>query len=57
MLVMESDTSTKVRLICGNCGGPIRPGQPFIGSDIRPVHSESADCNPDEGWNPHMDTE
>ena len=56
MLIKDDDTSTT--LVCRYCGGPILPEQPYImNSDHYPVHSESADCHPDEGWNPHMDTE
>jgi len=55
MLVIENDASTT--LICQLCGGPILPEQPFITRDNHPIHSESGDCRPDEGWNPHMDTE
>ena len=55
MLVMENEVS--IRVVCAICGGPILPGQAYIECNNRPVHSESEDCNPDEGWNPHMDTE
>jgi hypothetical protein len=55
MLVMDNNVSAVV--ICQLCGGPILEGQPYIKSDNHPVHSESADCDPAEGWNPHMDTE
>lgn len=55
MLILEDDVA--VTLICTQCGGPILPGQPFLDRDECPVHSESADCNPDEGWNPHMEVE
>ena len=55
MLVADSDASTI--LVCHICGGPIRPGQPFIYRDELPIHSESGDCNPEEGSNPLMDSE
>ena len=55
MLVVESDAATI--LVCRVCGGSIRPGQPFIFRGEQPMHSESGDCDPDEGWNPPMDTE
>jgi hypothetical protein len=55
MLVMENEVA--VTLVCRLCGGPILPGQAYINHDNYPLHSESADCNPNEGWNPHMDTE
>ncbi len=55
MQVMEDDLSLK--LICTRCGGPILPGQVFLNRDHAPIHSESADCDPEEGYNPHMDTE
>ena len=55
MLLAEDDVS--IKLTCSACGGPILPGQPFIYRDSQPIHSESADCHPEEGWNPHMDTE
>jgi hypothetical protein len=55
MLVMENDAAVKV--VCAICGGPILPGQPYIKDEGDPIHSESGDCDPEEGWNPHMDTE
>jgi hypothetical protein len=55
MLVMENDTA--VALVCTLCGTPILPDQAFITRDAKPIHSESGDCDPDEGFNPHMDTE
>jgi hypothetical protein len=54
-MLIEDDAS--ITLTCITCGGPILPGQPFIYRDNQPLHSESRDCRPDEGWNPHMDTE
>ena len=55
MLLTDDDLS--IILVCSACGGPILSEQPFIYRDNQPLHSESADCRPDEGWNPHMDTE
>ncbi len=55
MLVVDRDASTI--LVCRACGGPIRPGQPFIYRDDQPIHSESGDCNPQEGWIPPEDSE
>jgi len=55
--MLLSDNNTATTLVCAICGGPILPDQPFIERGHRPMHSESADCNPEEGWNPHMETE
>ncbi|MDR3764296.1 MAG: hypothetical protein P4M01_09400 [Acidobacteriota bacterium] len=44
-------------LLCSACGKPIQPGQPFIERDHHPLHSESADCQPEETWNPEIDVE
>jgi hypothetical protein len=55
MFLIENDASTT--LVCQACGGPIFPEQPFIYRDSQPIHSESADCSPEEGWNPHIDVE
>jgi hypothetical protein len=43
MLVMENDT--EVMLVCGECGGSILPGQPFILRNDKPLHSQSDDCD------------
>ena len=55
MLVSENDSATL--LVCSVCGGPILPDQPFIEREGRPIHSDSADCCPEEGWNPPIDVE
>jgi hypothetical protein len=55
MLLSESDAATA--LVCAVCGGPIFPDQPFIERDKHPIHSESADCDIEEGWNPHIEGE
>jgi hypothetical protein len=55
MLLSDNDAVTI--MVCSVCGGPILPDQPFIERDHHPIHSESADCDPDEGWNPHIDAE
>jgi hypothetical protein len=55
MLVFDNDAATI--LVCRVCGGSIRPGQPFIFRGEEPIHSESGDCDPDEGGNPQLDPE
>jgi hypothetical protein len=55
MLVMENDTS--VTLVCSLCGTPILRDQTFITRDNKPIHSESGECDPEEGRNPNMGTE
>ncbi len=55
MLLVGKENSTQ--LICSVCGGPILTDQPFIERGGHPLHSESSDCHPEEGWNPHFDAE
>lgn len=55
MLLSDNDALTV--LVCAICGGPILPDQPFIERDHQPIHSESIDCNPQEGRNSHIDAE
>lgn len=55
--MLLSDPDAVTLMVCSVCGGPILPDQPFIERDHHPLHSESADCDPNEGWNPHIDTE
>lgn len=55
MLIMENDTL--VTPVCTLCGAPILPDQAFIIRNSKPIHSESDNCDPEEGRNSHMDTE
>jgi hypothetical protein len=55
MLLSENDAA--IARVCAICGGPISPDQPFIERNHHPIHSESADCDTAEGWNPHIDAE
>jgi hypothetical protein len=52
MLVRENDTT--VVLICNLCGALIQPDQPFIERGSLAIHSESADCDADEGRKPNI---
>lgn len=54
---VADETQSVTLLVCSVCGGPIHPGQPFIERNHRPIHSESADCHPEEGWNPPIEVE
>jgi len=55
MLIQDDDAS--VKLLCSLCGRTILPGQAFIKRNNRPIHSESADCDPDKAPKPRKDTE
>jgi hypothetical protein len=46
MLIQDDDAS--VKLLCSLCGRPILAGQAFIKRNNRPIHSDSADCDPDK---------